>query len=170
MSLIFIDENLVQSWTYSVGNGLTRELNVSGRQRLKCKSDIPFLFNQKKNYQFVTEIISNGSVNDAISMVFNSPFPTTQIDTNTNLDATSGVKFYAYAKPINNTSSNEIVDYIASDIINTTSTYIKNAEVNEIDFFINGQREYLDLGTQSSAVTQPSGWVYTESDLPNTGR
>lgn len=170
MSLIFIDENLVQSWTYSVGNGLTRELNVSGRQRLKCKSDTPFVFNQKKNYQYVTEIISNGSVNDVISMAFNSPFPTTQIDTNTNLDATSGVKFYAYAKPINNTSSNEIVDYIASHIINTTSTYIKNAEVNEIDFFINGQREYLDLGTQSSAVTQPSGWVYTESDLPNTGR
>lgn len=170
MSLIFIDENLVQSWTYSVGNGLTRTLTPIDRQKIKCKSDIPFTFNQKKNYQYVTEISSSGPVGDIISMVFNSPFPTTQIDTNSNLDATSIVKFYAYAKPINNATSNNIVDYISTENMNTSSTYIKNAEINEIDFFINGQREYLDLGTYSNAFTQPSGWSYTDSDLPNTGR
>lgn len=170
MALVFIDENLVQSWTYSVGNGLTRRLNPPNRLRIKCKSDTPFTFNQKKNYQFVTEITSGGIVNDVISAAFNAPFLNTQIDTNSNLDAINGVKFYTYAKPINNTTSNEIIDYIASENINISSTYIKNVEINEIDFFINGQREYLDLGTFSNAPTQPSGWSYTESDLPNTGR
>ncbi len=170
MALVFIDENLVQSWTYSVGNGLTRELTVSGRQRLKCKSDTPLIFNQKKNYQYVTEIISSGQIGDVISTVFNSPFPATQIDTNSSLDATYGVKFYTYVKPINNASSNQVLDYISTEVINTSSTYIRNVEFNEIDFFINGQRDYLDLGTFSNAPTQPSGWSYTESDLPNTGR
>ena len=163
--MAFIDRNLTQAWgndpTFTNPKGINRKLN-SGSAGLKyvnseSSGDVLNSYKQNKNYQYITTLF--GDINTSISIKFSSPFNSsvasvTRVITN----GVNSVDFYTYANPIENEDSKSIIQYGANEAF--TTSIITRSKLNEIDFLINGYREfkYNTLGFTHSS--QPNGWSY----------
>lgn len=165
--MAFIDKNLEQAWSVdnSISNtGINRRL-YSSNVGLKYVYDLTLdpkinNYKQNKNYQYITELL--GYINTSIYIKFSSPFKSTvasitRVITDNNISS-GNVEYYTYANPISNEYSKNLIQYGATEAF--TSSVIKSSTLNEIDFLINGYREfkYSLLGFTHSS--QPNGWSY----------
>ena len=156
MTNYFFDRNPIPTWNYIPNLGVTR-LPIDGLYYISNEFNIDeFLYNQNKNYQFVTSV--TGSATSSISIRFSSPFKSGIASKTKEITTSSGVLFYTYANPINTELSKNIVKYGATETF--VGNYIKNSTVREIDFLINGFREFRYLSLPVNHISQPNGWCY----------
>lgn len=156
MTNYFFDRNPIRTWNYIPNLGVTR-LPIDGLYYISNEFNIDeFLYNQNMNYQFVTSV--TGSATSSISIRFSSPFKSGIVSKTKEITTSSGVLFYTYANPINTELSKNIVRYGATETF--VGNYIKNSTVREIDFLINGFREFRYLSLPVNHISQPNGWCY----------
>ena len=161
--MAFIDRNLTQAWSNDPTfnpTGINRKLH-SGNIGLKYVNsesvgDILNSYKQNKNYQYITTLF--GNINTPISIKFSSPFNSSVASVTRVVSDSNSVDFYTYANPTVNEDSKSIIQYGATEAF--TSSIITKSKLNEIDFLINGYREfkYNSLGFTHSS--QPNGWSY----------
>lgn len=157
MANLFYDRNSVQCWI-TTGIGVTR-LSTSPEGIFYINNEFnpnEFLYNQNKNYQFVTTI--TGSAPSILSIQFSAPFRAGVASQTSDIDTTSGVLFYTYANPISTELSRNIIRYGAP--LSFTSSLINKSTIREIDFLINGYREFRYLNLPVNDELQPNGWCY----------
>jgi len=165
-SSTFYDRNSLQSWEFNIlNNGITRKLRNSPIP-LYINSEFTNanLYNQKKNYQFLTTI--KGGSASTLDIQLSNPFKAGSVKELSILE-NSEVQFYTYASPISSESSVNIIRYGALDTF--TSSYIKASSIREIDFLINGYREFRYLNVSENDESQPNGWCYEINSTSNTG-
>ena len=168
--MIFIDQNTTNYWEQTTFNGLINGLTVQevGIARnstdinsLKYVTGVPSInltYKQNKNYQVVTTVYGDNSTNSSFYIKFNAPFKNSvAMVTRGSIDTSQYVYYYTYISPITTQQSNYTVLYGATG----NSTLITSSEINEIDFYINGAKEFLYGATDS--IYQPSGWDYSNS-------
>ena len=157
MQNLFYDRNPVQAWTFLLNSGVRRTSNVTGIYYINNEFiDVNgFLYNQNKNYQFLTKV--TGTAASILSLKLLPPFTAGIASVTTNVDTTNGVLFYTYANPSTTEYSNSIIKYGADE---TFTSFINNSSLNEIDFLINGYREFLFLDKANNHESQPNGWCY----------
>lgn len=173
----FIDTNLIQSWTTSTISsqiGINRNSNNVGNivyiDSRVIDSAYPnggYTYTQGKNYQIVTGVSSSSSTIGAqLSIRFNAPFKDSIASVTTDVSSITqpGVDFYIYATPLSTLKSKSIVRYGANDSF--TQSIITKSTLNEIDFLINGYREFSYLDRSIDDSTQPSGWYFGNSLNP----
>lgn len=154
----FYDRNSIQAWSPVYNVGITRLSSNTGLKYVNNEFNEfgGFLYNQNKNYQFVTSV--TGSSTSTLSIKLSPPFNTSIVSETRNISATAGVLFYAYANPLNTEYSNDIIKYGATE--DFIGSYIEKSSLNEIDFLINGYREFIYLDKPINHVDQPNGWCY----------
>jgi hypothetical protein len=177
----FIDTNLIQSWTTSTISsqvGINRNSNNPGNivyiDSRVVDSDFPnggYTYSQGKNYQIVTGVSSSTSTIGAqLYIRFSAPFKDSIASVTTDVSDASivqtGVNFYTYATPLSTLKSKLIVRYGANDSF--TQSIITKSTLNELDFLINGYREFSYLDRLIEDSTQPSGWYFGNSQEPNS--
>ena len=174
----FIDTNLIQSWTTSTISsqiGINRNSNNVGNivyiDSRVIDSQYPsgYTYSQGKNYQIVTGVSSSSSTIGAqLYIRFSAPFKNTIASVTTDVSDTSiaqtGVNFYTYATPLSTLKSKSIVRYGANNSF--TQSIITKSTLNELDFLINGYREFSYLDRSIDDSTQPSGWYFGNSLNP----
>ena len=166
-SSTFYDRNSQQSWEYNIlNNGITRkQLNlVDTLFYINSEFTNANLYNQKKNYQFLTTI--KGGSASTIDIQLSNPFKAGSVKELSILE-NSEVQFYTYANTISSESSVNIIRYGALDTF--TSSYIKASSIREIDFLINGYREFRYSNVPVNDESQPNGWCYEIDSTSNTG-
>jgi hypothetical protein len=166
----FIDTNLIQSWTTSniqsqVGinrNDYQGLFYIDNRTNDSFPYPTGYTYTQGKNYQIVTTVLSsNSTIGAELSIKFAAPFKSTVAATTPDVNTTSsGVEFYTYATPLSTLKSKSIVRYGATEAF--TQSIITKSVLNEIDFLINGFREYSDLSMAIDDISQPNGWYFNE--------
>jgi hypothetical protein len=157
MTNLFYDRNSVQCWT-TLGIGVTR-LSTSPEGIFYINNEFnpnQFLYNQNKNYQFVTSV--TGPAPSRLSIQFLAPFKAGIASETRDINTTSGVLFYTYANPINSELSRNIIRYGAP--LSFNSSLINKSTMREIDFLINGYREFRYLSLPVNDELQPNGWCY----------
>jgi len=162
----FYDRNSQQSWEYILNNGITRKQLNLGDTLFYINSEFtnPSLYNQKKNYQFLTTI--KGGVATIVDIQLSNPFNAGSVKVLSILE-NSEVQFYTYANTLSSESSVNIIRYGALDAF--TSSYIKASSIREIDFLINGYREFRYLNVPVNDESQPNGWCYEVNSISNNG-
>ena len=104
----FYDRNSSQSWEFNIlNNGITRKIRNSPIP-LYINSEFTNanLYNQKKNYQFLTTI--KGGSASTIDIQLSNPFNAGSVKELSILE-NSEVQFYTYANPISSESSVNII-------------------------------------------------------------
>ena len=133
-------------------------------------NDFPYgyPFDQKRNYQFITKVTNHtGTINtfnidmDPDNTLFNSGL----ISTTRTLVTSSNVTFYAYAVPNSNGLFKVLNRYSANE---NFQCGIANAKMNDIDFIINGYREFSYDSSSFNDIIQPSGWVFVGNNTDIT--
>lgn len=161
MTNLFYDRNTIPTWNYSFGLGINRLPQPDGIYYINNEFDTDkFLYSQNKNYQFVASV--TGSAPSILSIKFSAPFKSGIASQTSNIDTTTGVLFYTYANPLNTELSNNIIKYGAPETF--TSSYITKSTFREIDFLINGYREFRYLNLPLNHRLQPNGWCYEVSN------
>ena len=175
----FIDTNLIQSWTTSTISsqiGINRNSNNVGNivyiDSRVIDSAYPsggYTYSQGKNYQIVTGVSSSTStIGEQLYIRFSAPFKDSIASVTRDVSDTSiaqtGVNFYTYATPLSTLKSKSIVRYGANDSF--TQSIITKSTLNELDFLINGYREFSYLDRSIDDSTQPSGWYFGNSLNP----
>jgi hypothetical protein len=166
----FIDTNLIQSWTTSTISsqiGINRNSNnvdnivyIDSRV-IDTNYPSGYTYTQGKNYQIVTGVSSSTSTIGAqLSIRFNAPFKDSIASVTTDVSGITqtGVEFYTYTTPLSTLKSKSIVRYGANDSF--TQSIITKSILNELDFLINGYREFSYLDRSINDNTQPSGWYF----------
>lgn len=152
----FYDRNSIQTWQYVSGNGITRiPTNIDTPYYVNSEFINVNLYNQNKNYQFITTI--KGGSASTLFIKLDNPFSAGIVKELSILPDTE-VTFYTYANPISSENSVNIIKYGATDTF--TSSYITESLIREIDFLINGYREFKYLNVAVNDETQPNGWCY----------
>jgi len=167
----FIDTNLNQAWVVvqTPSTGITRNTNtglyyinsVTNDQYVPNQPYYPtgYTYSQGKNYQIITEASPVSSTIDSLYVRFSAPFKDSIASITRSLSTSSSVEFYTYASPLSTLKSKSIVKYGANDTF--TQSIITNSTLNEIDFLINGYREYNDLTYAIDDSNQPAnGWYF----------
>jgi hypothetical protein len=158
----FYDRNSTQAWerVFSGGTtiGITRLLSNTGLKYVNNEfiEFGGFLYNQNKNYQFTTSVF--GSSTSTLSIRLSAPFNAGIVSQTRSISTIDGVLFYIYANPVNSEYSNDIIKYAAVE--NFSTSYIESSNINEIDFLVNGYREFLYLDKPNDHPDQPNGWCY----------
>lgn len=155
MTNYFFDRNSIPTWNYVFNLGVTR-LPIDGLYYIDNEFNDQFLYNQNKNYQFITSV--TGSSISSLSIKFSAPFKSGVASETRDIDTTSGVLFYTYANPISTELSKNIIRYGAPETF--TASYITKSTMREIDFLINGYREFRYLNLPLNHRLQPNGWCY----------
>ena len=159
----FIDTNNILSWEYDNNlGGIKRKFLPSDFNIKYIKSSVnnPYTFTQQKNYQFVTGVTGSGPLG-TFSLKFSAPFPSginDEIPLRKNVITSGGIKFYTYNTPNHTLSTNTIVKYGADNSF--TQSAVMYSYSNEIEFLINGFREFTYLDRNIATSSQPSGWFY----------
>ena len=160
--MIFIDNSLLGYWEPATIDGNTGiKTNTIGNSVQYINGQIQNSDNfgqykQNKNYQVVTTVYSNGNIGNNFYIKFNTPFKNSVVMvTRIGIDATQKVDFHTYISPLFTQNSVYTVSYGAT----ANSALITNSTMNEIDFYINGTKEFLYGATDS--IFQPSGWDYS---------
>ena len=157
----FIDTNNILSWEYdNTLGGIKRKVLISdvNIKYIKSSANTPYTFTQLKNYQFITGITGSVALG-TFSIKFDSPFTNTNgVSLRSTTLANGGVKFYNYNSPNYTLSTKALVKY-GSDNSFTQSAIIYS-KVNELEFLINGFREFTYLDRDIATSSQPSGWFY----------
>lgn len=163
----FIDRNFNQCWVVQQ-SGITRNSIPTGLYYVdSVTNDISgdyitgYTYSQGKNYQIVTGVSSsNSTIGSALSIRFSAPFKDSLASVTRDVSTTSsGVEFYTYASPLSTLKSKSIVRYGA--IESFSQSIIKSSTLKEIDFLINGYREYSDLSYTIDDILQPAnGWYF----------
>lgn len=157
MTNYFYDRNSVPAWNYTYNLGVNRNPLLDGIYYINTEFNIDnFLYDQNKNYQFVTGITGSGT--SLLNIKFSDPFRSGIASETRNVDTTSGVLFYTYANPIATELSKNIIKYGALETF--TASYITKSTLREIDFLINGYREFRYLNLPKDDELQPNGWCY----------
>ena len=162
----FIDTNSTLAWIYDNTLGGIKRIVLPDDNIKYIKSSVSpskYNFEQLKNYQFVTGLTGSGQLG-TFSVRFKEPFKkneTTSLRGSVLTDG--GVEFYNYNTPNTRLQTDTLI-YYGSDNSFTTSA-ITSTNVNEINFFINGFREFTYLDKDILDELQPSGWFYGQ--LPN---
>lgn len=165
MTNTFYDRNPLQAWEEVFSGvdslGIRRFSSNSGIKYINNEFDDfgGFLYNQNKNYQFTTKV--SGSSPPLLSIKLSAPFTAGIVTVTRNISTIGGVLFYTYANPINTEYSNDIIKYGADQSF--SGSYIESSNINEIDFLINGYREFTYLDIPIDYFTQPNGWCYDTS-------
>jgi hypothetical protein len=158
----FIDTNLTQSWTSSIissQQGINRISNNIGLFYIDNTVTGGCTYSQGKNYQLITKIFGSNPIGDGINIRFRAPFRDSVAAVTRDVDATLGVEFYTYAAPLSTLQSNSIVRYGATE--NFTASVIVSSTLNDIDFLVNGYKEYSDLSLNLDDQSQPAnGWYF----------
>ena len=172
----FIDTNLNQTWVVvqTPSTGITRNSTVGLYYINSVTNDQSVLnqpnyttgytYSQGKNYQIITETSPVSSTIDSLYVRFSAPFKDSVASITRNLSTSSSVGFYTYASPLSTLKSKSIVKYGANETF--AQSIITNSTLNEIDFLINGYREFSYLDIPINDSTQPNGW-YFDSDSYN---
>ena len=160
--MAFNDKNRDMCWVTSA-SGIIRN-SVVGLKYV-YNEYIDFInYKQDKNYQFLTSV--TGSNNLPLSIQFSNPFKYTEpIVLKTIRSANIGVKFYNYANPLNDFKTKDVIQYGAEATFNS----ITNSSLNEIEFLINGFREFSYIDLKTDDPKQPNGWCYSDpytNELP----
>ena len=166
----FIDTNLNQTWVVvqTPSTGITRNSNVGLYYINSVTNDQPVLnqpdyttgytYSQGKNYQIITEVSPVSSTIDSLYVRFGAPFKDSVASVTRTLATSSSVGFYTYASPLSTLKSKSIVKYGANETF--VQSIITNSTLNEIDFLINGYREFSYLNIPIDDSTQPNGWYF----------
>ena len=159
----FIDTNTNQSWIVKQlpSIGITRN-SQTGLRYIDNRTDSPsgYTYSQGKNYQIITSVL-NSKINSNLYIRFNAPFKDSLASITRSLNANS-VEFYTYATPLSTSTSTSIVRYGATESF--TQSLITKSNLNEIDFLINGYREFSYLDSRGiDNITQPSGWYFNNN-------
>ena len=170
----FIDTNLNQTWivVQVPSTGITRNNNVglyyvnsvtNDQYVLNSPSNYTtgYTYTQGKNYQIITEISPVTSTIDSLYVRFDAPFKDSIASITRSLSTSSSVEFYTYASPLSTLKSKSIVKYGANETF--AQSIIVNSTLNEIDFLINGYREFSYLDVPIDDSTQPSGWYFNDN-------
>lgn len=156
----FIDTNSRLSWEYdSILLGIKRKSLSSEGIRFIKNSLYPKKYNysQLKNYQFVTGITGSGQIG-TFSIKFKSPFTNSEIRLRDDVLTNGGVNFYTYNVPNHTLQSYDLITYGSDSLF--TQSVIKYTKINELNFLINGFREFTYLDRDIATSSQPSGWFY----------
>ena len=157
----FIDTNPTLVWIYDNTLGGIKRIVLPGDTNIKyIKSSVSpgtYNFRQLKNYQFITGLTGSGQLG-TFSIKFEKPFKNETTSLRQSVLTNNGVKFYTYNSPNNKLQTDTLI-YYGSDNSFTNSA-ITSTEVNEIDFLINGFREFTYLDKSIVDDLQPSGWFY----------
>ena len=156
----FIDTNNILSWEY--------DNNLGGIKRIFLPSDVnikyiknsvnnPYTFTQLKNYQFVTGITGSVALG-TFSIQFSAPFTTDKVSLRDTVLTNGGVRFYTYNTPNHTLSTNTLVSYGVDNSF--TQSAVIYSTTNELNFLINGFREFTYLDRNIATSSQPSGWFY----------
>ena len=170
----FIDTNLNQAWVVvqTPSTGITRN-STTGLYYINSVTNDQYVVNQPsyttgytysqgKNYQIITEISPVSSTIDSLYVRFDAPFKDSIASITRTLSTSSSVEFYTYASPLSTLKSKSIVKYGANE--NFAQSIITNSKLNEIDFLINGYREFSYLNIPIDDSTQPANGWYFDSD------
>jgi len=155
----FIDKNIIQRWI-TKPPGIARD-TTTGLYYVDNITNSGYTFSQSKNYQIITRVSSsNSTVGSSLSVKFSAPFKDSVVlETRDVSIFSSGVEFYTYANPLSTLNSKSIVRYGATEAF--TQSVITSSALNEIDFLINGYREYNDLRYAIDDLLQPAnGWYF----------
>ena len=166
----FIDRNFNQCWV-TQQPGIARNSNpglyyvdsITNNQLVPLQPDYTtgYTYSQSKNYQIITSVSSlNSTIGSTISIRFSAPFKDSVASVTRDVNSTSsGVEFYTYASPLSTLKSKSIVKYGAYETF--TQSVITKSTLNEIDFLINGYREFNDLIYPINDISQPAnGWYF----------
>ena len=165
----FFDRNNIQYWKFDTTLGGVNRNTISGNFYINNEifndPNTPiqdkYLYNQDKNYQFTTKVVGLNPMYSPISIKFSAPFKDSIVaTTRVNQTATSSVIFYTYANPSNTEYSKDIIKYSAPQTFTTSA--ITESKLNEINFLINGYREFKYLNIPFNHINQPNGWCYEE--------
>jgi hypothetical protein len=166
----FIDTNFNQFWV-AQSPGITRNNlpglyyvdSVTNNQFVPPQPDYTtgYTYSQAKNYQIITGVSSSVSpIGSNLSIRFSAPFKDSIASVTRDVSiGSSGVEFYTYVSPLSTLKSKSIVRYGANESF--TQSIITRSTLNEIDFLINGYREYNDLSYPIDDISQPAnGWYF----------
>lgn len=165
----FFDRNNIQYWKFDTILGGVNRNTISGNFYINNEifndPNTPiqdkYLYNQDKNYQFTTKVVGLNPMYSPISIKFSAPFKDSIVaTTRVNQTATSSVIFYTYANTSNTEYSKDIIKYSAPQTF--TASAITESKINEINFLINGYREFKYLNIPFNDIKQPNGWCYEE--------
>jgi hypothetical protein len=159
----FIDTNLNQSWIVQQlpSIGITRN-SQPGLRYIDNRTNTPsgYNYSQGKNYQVITKVL-NSKIGSNLYIRFNAPFKDSLASITRSINANS-IEFYTYATPLSTSTSTSIVRYGATESF--TQSLITQSNLNEIDFLINGYREFSYLDNRGiDNITQPSGWYFDDN-------
>ena len=156
----FIDKNFSQFWI-TQQPGIARNSNPGLYYVDSITDTTGYTYSQSKNYQIITSVSSlNSTIGSNLSIRFSAPFKDSVVSVTRDVNSTpSGVEFYTYASPLSTLKSKSIVKYGAHETF--TQSVITKSTLNEIDFLINGYREFSDLIYPINDVSQPAnGWYF----------
>ncbi len=174
----FKDINETQSWEkYGTSSVIIRRVGTDFKylnNEVKLTSDgFPsgYPFDQKRSYQYLTKIsaITTGPI-QPLTMELETPFSSGIFSKTRLLSITTSATFYSYATPNSSDLNKVLVKYGASSSFTTCG--IASAKMNEIDFIVNGYREFSYDSLDFNDTLQPSGWVHTGNNTllpPDTG-
>jgi hypothetical protein len=166
--MAFIDRNFEITWVRdNILNGINRSPLQVGLKYISNEitdevNGFVGNYKQNKNYQFITTL--KGNINQSVSIKLSSPFKSSLIcETKTIVGTNSYIDFYTYANTLTNEYSKNLIKYGAHETF--TDCVITNSKLNEIDFLLNGYREFKYNNLTDSDISQPNGWCYNS---PNT--
>jgi hypothetical protein len=155
----FIDTNIAPSWIYDSNLGGIKRIVINDTNIKFVKNTVnsPYTFTQLKNYQFVTGITGSTALG-TFSVKFRPPFTTDTISLRSSVLTNGGIEFYTYNSPNSTLASNTLLSYGSDNSF--TQSAIQYTRVNELNFLINGFREFTYLDRDIATSSQPSGWFY----------
>lgn len=163
--MAFNDKNTVSSWKVKPsGIGISRNA-ITGLRYIFNEYKTPIQYDQNKNYQFVTNV--TGGSTRPMYIRYSNPFKSgepiiTKSDSFYTLDLP--ITLYTYNKPLNDYSTKDVIQYGAYDESFASPDWaILNSSVTEIEFLVNGIREFSYVGRSANDTAQPNGWCYHQS-------
>jgi hypothetical protein len=154
------------TWTYNSSTsikGINRNATYTGNRRVFY--DKRTKFEQGKIYQFVTiNFAASGNTTTCTYSIMNPvpAFNNQVFITRGNLTPLSGTesRHYVYRVASSTSEQDNIIEYNATEAL-SGNLYIRGFEINEIEFFINGHKDYATGGTGSVPVDiNANGWVF----------
>ncbi len=162
--MAFNDKNSVSSWKVKPsGIGISRN-TITGLRYIFNEYVTPIQYDQNKNYQFVTNV--TGGSSKPMYIRYSNPFKSGEpIITKSDSFYTNDqpITLYTYNKPLNDYSTKDVIQYGAYDESFGTDWAILNSSVTEIEFLVNGIREFSYVDKSANDTTQPNGWCYHQS-------
>ena len=154
--MAFNDKNFVSSWVVNQSGIGIRRNSITGLKYIFNEYKTPINYDQNKNYQFVTSV--TGSNNTPLYIKYSNPFKSGE-PIITNSIANVPITLYTYNKPLNDYTTKDVIQYGAYE----SFASILNSSVTEIEFLVNGIREFSYVGRYANEEIQPNGWCYHQS-------